>query len=218
MRFYWFFMVIFILLGQVLVLNARMMVKDRSQFYTEEHVDGQLFAHRLDYFEGVRKEQWNVDGKFVDAKTYQERILEAEKNERRRERHKEEQEKVDQQLFKMKAQRAILKKLVQAQLQFFMHDTALLEQHHLEPYFVYAQGTFANSEAYTNFVAKTLVNAQKILQEQSDGADNSELQEAHEQLEAMHDKWKLFVRSALEQAIEKCNDTKMLKELLQLVA
>lgn len=207
-----------ILVGQLYGVDARMVVKDRTQVYTEECIDGKLFAHRLDYFEGVRKEQWSIEGKTVDAQSYEERILEAEKNERRRERQKDEKEKNDQQLFKMKAQRALLKKLLQAHVNLYFSDIALFERYHLEPYFCYAATTFTSYQAYTQFVMGALACAQKILNESIDEEDISELQELYEQLEAMQDAWKLFYRATVEQAIEKCNDTKMLKELLQLVA
>lgn len=197
---------------------ARVVVKEQELFYKEEQVDGKLFSHRYetrhDAAGSALKEVWKIDGKEVSAQVYEEAILEAEKNERRLQRAQEEQARCANFEFKEKAQRAVVTKLLGKVTQNLVRDIQTIERYGLGAYAVFSDSTLS-VQGYQELVTVLIPRAQALGQENLDFA---QLQDLYNRLEPLQDRMRLFMRATIDRAIEKCDDTKFLKDLLTLVS
>lgn len=205
------------------VAYARVVVKEQELFYKEEQVDGKIFAHRSevhldthrDAAGATRKEVWKIDGKEVSAQVYTEDILEAEKNERRVQRAQEEQACDATFAFKEKAQRTLVKKLLGKATQNLMRDIQTLERYNVGAYAVFSDATIS-AQGYQELVTVLVPRAQALVVEEC--PDFTQLQELYRRLEPLQDRMKIFMRATIDRAIEKCDDTKILKDLLSFVS
>lgn len=201
------------------VCNARIVLKEHESLYREELVDGKTFSYRseirFDQVGVVRKETWKIDGRGVEAAVYEEEILEAEKNEHRMQRIQEEKFRSTQIDSKVKARTALVKKLLSQAAKSLTHDIHIVEKYNLVPYALFADETISAQE-YHQLVNIVVPRALALVQEQQ--PDFAELQELYERLTVVLDRFKVFMRSTIDNAIEKCDDTRFLKELLLLVS
>lgn len=196
---------------------SRIPVKHRSLFYTEEKVYGRVFSHRIELLEGRQKDLWKVDGQEVDDQTYEELILEAEKEERRQERKREYEERLANHMFRQQAHEALVKKLLRIQADTIAGELKQLGDYRLDSYFVYSSSTIINRDDYDYLAYELLPQVDQFLSD--DGlVEYNELIDLHAKLELYGSRLKGFVRATISRAIEECDDTKLLKKLLALVS
>lgn len=198
---------------------ARVVIKEQELWYKEEQINGKNFSHRSEIRQDStgtsRKEVWKIDGKEVSAPVFEEQVLEAENLERKAQRAQEQELRAADFEFKVKAQHTLVKKLLGKVVQSLMHDIKTIEQYGLERYAVYTDITVGAQE-YHQLVTNFLPRAQGLLLEES--PNFVLLQELYDHLSALHERFRFFMRATIDRAIEKCDDTKFLKELLVLVS
>lgn len=204
------------LLCAVSMLHSRIPTKNRALFYTEEKVHGRLFSHRIELLEGRQKDLWRVDGEEVDYPTYEELILEAEKEERRQERKREYEERIAHHLFKQQAHESLLKKLLSIVVDEIREEVKLLGRYSLQGYFVYAPTTITDHDDYKYLAHELLSHAERLLRGEEEFSYD-DLVALHGKLELYGGRLKQFARATISRAIDQCDDTKLLKDLLVLV-
>jgi hypothetical protein len=201
------------------VCTARVMLKEQELQYREELVDGKTFMYRsevrYDAAGMARKELWKIDGKDVAERQYEEEILEAEKNERRAQRVQEAALRQAEFDSKVHSRTVLVKKLLHQMVRVIMQDVQTIERYGLDPYKVFSDVTITAQE-YQQIVHTFLPQAYALVQALE--PDFVQLQELYERFDALRDRFNIFMRATLDRAIEKCDDTKFLKELLALVS
>jgi hypothetical protein len=197
--------------------------KETFVHYTQEQYNNCHFTHRVDMVDGVIKEQWSIEGVQVEAATYEQAILEAEMAERAQvrkardqERRAQELELVRQQEFNRQSRLDIYRKKVQLALVTLETELAKLKDSRLVPYYAYSPQTFEHHEAFMNVVHKIPEQANQLLNKPASELSESALRSFGDFLEALPIKVRVFYRETIKQAIDRCNDTQLLKELLEL--
>lgn len=191
--------------------------------YTEERLNDALFVHRVDVVNGVRKERWAKDGVFVSEADWEEALLEAEKVERRTERRraeslrvKEEMEIAQQQEFVGKLRAGIERKRLNLLLAQIDTELVRVKDTKIIPYHVFRDTTFATNKSFVQFCDELVPQARALCE--LDDASESDLSAMIAQLEPAPTQLRLFLRATIDNAINKCDDTRLLKELLESVA
>lgn len=189
-------------------LSCRTVLKQCAIFYTEEKVNGTLFTHKRELSSGKQHDNYSIDGRAVDGESFEETLLNAHTEERRRERAQERDVQLQEYVFKHEAQVNLLQKLLKIIRTEIFQEIQKFEQYHLEPYCVFDLVTIANQQEYDMLKFNT----------NFDQLDISELEALYKKLEPYPDKLRKFSRNAIQRAIAECTDTKLLKELLVLVS
>ncbi len=195
--------------------------------------DGEkIFAEKYQNVNGQITENWYVSGVETDKEDYfkqmenadaAEKTIEKEDREKKRQEEEEkkrqfleEKERVEKE-FRRTTRLYALKKLVDLELIGVQKAFKNLDKYDLQDYFVFEQDTF-NSEFVLENVKVGLVNrAKEIAIRSFDELKKGELKTILEELEVVPAKVERFFRKSVQYAINKCNDTKRLKELLSLI-
>jgi hypothetical protein len=201
------------------ILEARVMLKNRTLHYTEELINGRKFSHRQEFVEGVHKNIWKVDGEVIDRETYDELILDGEREERRQERKCDYDEQVADYLFRHEAQRSVIRKLLKAEIDSIKQEIGQLIKYNLEEYVAFSGRTIKDKQEYVMLVQELIPQAEALVSaSEGEPSEYQALVQMHGQLEPYQDKVKAFVQDTVSSAIERCDDTRFLKELLGLVS
>lgn len=200
------------------VLEGGIPLKERALFYSEEKVNGQIFSHRIEILEGLQKDIYKINSELVeDRQVYEDAYLEAEKEERRRERQKEYEARLAHELFKHKAQIALMKKILALESDFLRKEVRQLEKHSMEGYFLFSPETIRNHDEYDMICNDLLPHIDSLVYSGQDVPYQSFV-DTLDQVERYKDRMKSFVRDTINNAIDQCDDTRALKELLLLVS
>ncbi len=198
-------------------LDARTIKKRIAVYYLEEEVNNTMFTYRLDSFDSVLKESYSINSKGVNHEEYEESILNAEKEERRKERQKERDRRI------LTEQLSTIARVVKTKedLAVLIHTIEELfykiADYSLESYLIFdAHATLSLTE-FNTLRTEYIAHAKKLLQENNKQSDIKALQEAIEQLKPYSEKLADLFYATVESAITKCNDTKVLKKLLTLI-
>jgi|GEM_PF-1866551 hypothetical protein len=191
--------------------------------YTEEKLDGKLFVHRVDVVNGTRKERWAIDGDLVAAQDFEELLLDAEKAERRMERRrleelrgKEEMELAQQQEFGRTSRLAIERKRLNLILGQIETELAKIRDPKLAPYYIFSDTSFANAESFTQLCDELVPQARELCE--TENVVSEELSKFIVHFEQQPARLRTLFRATVNNAINKCDDTRLLKELLETVA
>lgn len=190
-------------------------VRHRAAFYTQERIDGKDFVHRVEILDGKQRNVWMVNGENVAEEVYEEEVLAAEMNERREERRNERKEQVADYFFKQEAHTSLLKKLLYHASKEIEEELVRLAQYNLSPYYVFSAETYATLQDFDDLSHQLVPDAQEALEQ---GDDIARMSEIYEQLQEHVDRLRQFVRATTLRAIEECDDTRVLKELLHVVS
>jgi hypothetical protein len=190
--------------------------------YTEEKIDGHLFTHRVDVANGDRKERWAIDGKAVSEDEYEQSLLDAERAEIQRERRrveelkrKEELDLAQQQEFTQRSTLMIERKRLELLLAQVESELSKVKISKLVPYYAFAENSFKDLATFNHFCDELIPQAHELC-----GAEVIQVDEVHKvatRLEEEPSRLKAFFRDTVNNAINKCDDTRFLKELLETV-
>lgn len=204
-----------------LPIHARM-VKEVFIRTTEEVVNGVVFSHRVDIAEGAITEQWGMDRVVIAEAEYTEALLEAEKAERKaerkakaEERRQEERELARQQEFVSKVRVDICKKDLTLTLEVLETELAKVKDARLEPFYVFNESTFASSDLFKNLTDDLIPHARRLITDKD--CSEPDLQDMQAQLQDKPTRVRELFRATVKQAINTCNDTHLLRELLEII-
>jgi hypothetical protein len=193
--------------------------------YIREEADGQVFAHRAKVADGVVETVWTINDKPVSEEDYHERYVAARTSELKVERqaqqaaqHAHEQELAEQQKFARNARVLVHKKAVQEQIGAIEKLLAQVKNPRLEPYYVFGEQSFASRELFLQVSNELITQAKVTVARSEDELTETELMTLATQLEQQPTRLRNFYRNTVKHAINSCDDTRMLKEFLELLA
>lgn len=205
---------ILILIVIFIDLGARKVVQQQVVASIKELVHGKQFSYAYQLIDGVRKEWWSIDGRSVDKLTYEEEILSAEKEELRQKREQMYADQEEELSTQQRLRRGLLKKLLRVSISYLDQSFAQLSEYQLQGFIVYGSHTFTK-DRYENFVQQVLPQARDLMKqgEPSLVALQSMVDQCEESVSLM----KRLVQEAIEVAVQQCDDTVLLKRLLNLL-
>ncbi|MDR3647002.1 MAG: hypothetical protein P4L22_05685 [Candidatus Babeliales bacterium] len=164
---------------------------------------------------GKRIERYYIDNKevlsqeFIDSRVVS-RVKELEIEARKS--HEEREKKFK---FSNDSKLKALKKLIFLKISEIKEAVSKIEKLNISSFFVYSQETFLNEEDF-NSLKESLEDIDHMINSDQN-LNLLDLGLIVDKLENRAKKSHLFVRQALENAINKCDDTKLLKDLLEVL-
>jgi hypothetical protein len=199
--------------------------KETHVRYTQEEADGQVFSHRVTVEGGLVEDLWTINGKQVEQEEYDNKYLQARSAElkteikMREEQHRaQEAEVAKQQLFARQSRILIYKKGLAEQVGGIERELARVQNPRLEPYYVFDASAFETKDVFLQLSSDLLTQAKELLAKSPEELSEAELLTISAQLEPQPMRLRDFYRVSVKHAINTCDDTKMLKEFLELLA
>lgn len=195
-------------------LFSKKIIQSQVVATTKELVDGRQFVHTYQIIDGVKRQAWAIDGQSVDKAAYEDAILEAEKAERRLEREVAYVAQEEELLAEQRLQQGVMKKLLRLATANLKQQLARLEEYKLQPYIVFDEDSLTQEQFES--AQQVLARAQLLLQDSEPAL--SEMQATLDRLEWYGKRMKKLMRDSIEQAVAQCDDTALLKKLLEFTA
>ena len=189
-------------------------VEELSVYYKKEILDGKTFAYREDLANGVKKQVWSIDGKPVEFEEYEEVILDAEKEIRRRERRARDERRRAAQDSRLQAVVELHKKLLRLLVEDVEAALAKFDDHRLMPFLVFDKDSLLSHKEFETIEGELLQEAKKVLYEEVQDGDKTSLAATIQKLDGLPERLQELFQKTVDNAIKRCDDTKMLKELL----
>lgn len=199
-----------------LELYSRSVTKSISIDYIEEKVNGVVFTYRCDVIDGVIEEVWTVAGKKIDKNDYEKKILEQELEERRQQRDREYEARMQKLTFKESASRIAYQKLlseISCQLEELFDK---FHTHDLIPLIVFSEDTIASSKLLHRLQTKELAAIKKLVSDSN--AEVIKLQKMYENFANYPERLMQCLYQTVQHAVSTVDDTKQLKDLLVLIS
>lgn len=191
-----------------------------------------FFLEKYQNINGKITESWRINDEDVLKDVFYQEMLVAEKEEeeiRREEegRIKQEEEqarrerlaqkKREEKEFLIETRLQALKRLVNLELEKVEKSFKNLDQYQLDQYFVFADDTFSTQQSLDDVKINLINQARELTIRSTLELTEEELKESLAKLENTPDKIDRFFRQSVKFAINQCNDTRRLKELLALI-
>lgn len=199
------------------VYSAPRRVDVVSIYCKKEVVNGKVFIHRDDLINSERKEVWSVDGKLVSQNDFQEAILDAEKAVRREERRAQEERRKKTQAFKDEMALVLYKKILRLNVDKIDAMLKKFDAHNLENFLAYKEDTFSK-ELFESLKSELLPEAKRLMYKRDDDFNLSDMHVIVAKVDNLDEKLEYLFQDTVRNAIKQCDDTKVLKDLLELVS
>lgn len=209
--------VVFGVCSMVSVKAAVPMIEVMSTFYTKETINGVEFMYREEVINGKAKKIWTIDDKEVKQSRYLEAILDAEKEVRRVERVAQEQQRLAQQKEKLQRMLAVYKKELQLKLVGVEQWFNKLHESNLVVYLAFDPQTYENQESFDE-VAHLIAQVKTALVAAEDEDTLVLCEHLNALLDTVPERLRDLFYATTDNAIQLCGDTKVLKNLLEIVA
>lgn len=190
---------------------------------SQEEINGTMFTHRVKVYDGNVEDTWTVNGKHVDGDEYEASYLKAKTAElehdrqiREQQHRQHETEIAQQQKFSRTARVSIHKRTLHELVELIEQELEKLNDERLMPYRVFDATTYATPEHLTH-LNRTLTKAKNMAAENEDDLSERMLVQMHGELEGQPARLREFYRASVKQAINTCDNTQLLKELLELL-
>lgn len=182
---------------------------------TEEKIDGMTFVHELRLIDGKKEEKWQINGRPLAQNEYNQKILEAEFEERRKQREEDYQKQVRLAQLRVSMAEQATKKLLAHTVQEIEQGLEQLNRHELHPYLVYNSATFNDELELSNLKDHMLAEVRQLL---TDEFDPQQAQHKLRVIEAYPQKIANLFEHTVQNAINHCDDPKKLKNWLQMLS
>jgi hypothetical protein len=192
-------------------------VHEQAAYTKKEQLNKHLFVYQEESINGVTTKSWFIDGKPVEQEAYLDAILEAEKEERRVERLAQDQQREKENQLKTESFVAGARRMLSLKVEQIDVILRRIEQYHLEPYLVFDATTFATRADYEQVTKELIPDIKKVLHLSAHECAPEELALLRDRLEHLPAKLQELLYATTQQAIAQCTDTRLLKELLELV-
>lgn len=195
--------------------------------------DQMIFTEKYQNLNGKVTESFSINDQWITKEEFNKKFVWAESEEKRIEREAEERKKQEEELkqkellaqkkeeeekFIQEAKTEGMKKLVKLELQNVETSFAKLDKYKLDNYFMFEDNTFFNEDILNESKIGLVAQARGVTIKNTEELDHDELKETLSKLEVLPDKIERFFRQSVRFAINQCNDTKRLKELLSLIS
>jgi hypothetical protein len=201
---------------------AAVVVKETVIRYTEEHINGVVFKVRSDLTNGVLTERKAINDKQVSPDEFaqqKETALLADIRRQREEdenkRRQQETQDADQQIFNQRARCAIFKKQIALLVKDVEQELGRMRKQTLDSYVTFEDPVISSREQFEDIERVVIPSAKTLLS--ADNLTELELNSMIRRLEKIPDSLRRLSQSTITHAINKSDDTKLLKELLNMV-
>lgn len=191
-------------------------VETVSIYYKKEVINGTVFVFREDTTNGNMKQTWHIDNHTVDYQEYLDGILQAEKEESKKERELALVRREKEHRFQQEAVAGLYKKLLRAAVLDVEQIITKINDERLTSFVLFAQDTISR-QLFDQLTQHTMPKAQHLLKDSKSSFDVQECINLCEQLQAAGPRLEELFQSTVRNAIASCDDTKMLKDLLTIV-
>jgi hypothetical protein len=187
-------------------------------FKRVEKLDGHEFVHIERESNGSREVKYWIDSKVAEKDEFMRARLEAKEQEWIEKEKMDEDKRIQAYEFRCRARHTIAQKLISQELQKIEHMLKQLKAYTLTPYFVFGDGSFGSQEEFDQLVGRVVPQAHELLKKEWSTVDDAELTSMLNELTKYNEKMHNFLELTYEKAIEKSDDTKLLKQLFEVVA
>jgi len=191
-------------------------VRQKMVIETEQNIQSVIFKHILEAGTTV-KELHLIDGVQVSKDEYDCALDQAEQKERQLHRKIEEERNYAKVEFVSSSQLHIYKKLLSKIFAEIKQWLTRLDIPIVCQYYQFSVDTIPSKGAFEAFKNDLFFKAQVLLDEYNDQQDVVSLQKMLDQYEKVPYRLERFFQNSVQQAIDHCDDTKILKELLSLI-
>lgn len=188
-----------------------------SVHITEEIHNGIPFKHILELENGVKKESYYINGKVSNVHDYEEALLNAAKEDNKKGRKKLQEERIKIYEGKYKGNVKIVQQELKQALATLEAEINKLADERLKNFFVFKPDTLSSLDHMSSIKDKEMAEAQKLAQAVPESSDIKKIQDRLAEIQALIPRVRETFISAVNNGINKANDTKLLKELLDLL-
>lgn len=212
MRFLYLVVATFLTVTQTMHAKHK---KTTSVYLIEEKINGENFTYRLDAIDGIKKEQWSVQGKSVTKDIYNQAVEQAQIEEERKERAAEYERMRHDQDFQETLQTTISKKLIATTIDQIETILTKFDEYQLTDQLRFSAATIHNQATFESIKGYYLTQARELIANPS--ATAIELQTMLTTLEQYPEKLRLLWENTIIWTVNTCTDTRKLKKLLELM-
>ena len=205
-------------------LQAQDYKKETFVRFSEERIGQELFTHRVDIIDGATRERWSVNGASVGHDEYEQRLESALLARIRASRAKElehrrayEQELEQQQQFLRSCRVATSKKRLRQLVAETESELVKVRDGRLQAYLQFDDSTYPSRQLFDQTV-QAVGDAKQQLAVCEPELTEPEFEKMAADLEGHPARMRGLFRSTVKHAIDTCDDTRVLKELLELVS
>jgi len=211
------FLILFLFFVSFVYSQARR-VEVVSVYCKKEVLDGKVFIHREDIVNNEKKEVWSVDGKMVGYEEYEEVVLDAEKEVRRKERRVQEEQRKRAQEFKCEALITLNKKILRLTVENLDKTFKKFDSHNLANFLDFRSSTVPSLDVFSELKEKIIPEAKKLIYTPDEESNWVHLNSMVAKLDTVPSCVEGLFYDTVRNAIKQCDDTKTLKELLEIVS
>jgi hypothetical protein len=194
------------------------MVHTASSYQKNEVVNGLSFTYKEYEIDGNQKIAWLIEDRAVSMQEYTESLADAYKEESKRETEEEFTRRQREHSLKLQAKMTAQKKIINNYVVVIEDNLKKLHEYGLESFLVFSDNTLPSKEQLDELEHTILAQAKELLDESNDTIELQALVSTAQKLESMPQRLNDLFYATVNKAISVCNDTKMLKKLLDTVA
>ena len=194
-------------------------VHKQSALYLDElSVHATTFTHQQEYtFGRIIKQRWEVDGAAVTQEIYQQRLDEAYAAERAQEQQQIMRLRERKEEFVLQERSLLLQKLLMLTYQEVVSLRKKLSDIRLQPFITFSPGGIANQQELTELDTVLLPQVQRVCAG-LEQADLVLLQQLVRRCDQLPERLQTCYEQTITRARTEASDTKLLKELLEMLA
>lgn len=201
----WFYQISAKVVHEQRTYERQEIINDLSFTYKEQEKNNKLTVH------------WFIDNQEVDEQIFQEKKLKAKEAAWKIKQEAEGLKRECKKEFNKKAKQHLLKKIFVQELFHLEELIEIIKKYKLVPYFVFSPITFACQQDIDQLFNSIIPDLKKLsLQPEEDSAAHN-LNELTNKITSYSERLEKFLQETIDNAIERCNDTKVLKKLIKLV-
>ncbi len=188
--------------------------KQSFTFVEEELINNVVFIHETIIENAVKKEYFSIDGKSVTPQEFEDQILHAEKEESKKNRQRKQEERLKLHETKYRGSVKISQKDLDETLNELEIELNRLMDERLKSFMLFSPHTVSSEEELLSLKESDLPEAKKMCEKTPDNVDITKLQSILATMKNAIVTIREMYVATVNNAIEKADDTKLLKELL----
>lgn len=203
------------------VLHARGVIETVSIHYTKEMADGKAFICKQEVVNGAITNHWLVDNNQVEQMVYEVELVKARVHDAQKEHEDIARKRLQTQSMQTAALRTGYRKMLIMQCERIDELLSRLDDVRIKPYIAFDTHTMGvstmTSKEFENMVSVVYKHAKELIALDDSQATLFECSQMVDHLDAVPDQLQKLFYASIDNAMLQCSDTKLLKELLELI-
>lgn len=210
MKKYLFFTLFFFYLSSKIIT-------EKFNYEITEEIDGLKFIQSENSINSKSLFSYKVDTQDVNKEDFEKAKLKAKKRELSNKFKKEQESRQKRMEENHNLKISLNKKILKTDLEWCNAKVQKIKKSKLVDYFVYNSKSFNSEQEWQKFIDFVLPELDKILQKSNEELEVVKLEHFIEKLEPYKEKINQLMQDSINNAIEKCDDTKKLKKIMILI-